>query len=73
MQIVNTLLRSNPIHYMYRFVDYLVFIPSVGNLLFTLCINDINYGWVKIVNTYYFKGTPIKPGTTYANSFKQKT
>ena len=74
MQIVNTLLRSNANNSIYRFIDCLIFIPSVGNLIFTLCINN-KYGkeWHRIINTYYFKGTPIKPGTSYADNFKQKT
>ena len=74
MQIVNTRLHSNSQYTIYSLADYLVFIPSVGNLVFRVFINS-NYviGWARTVNTYNFKGTPLKPGTSYADSFKQET
>ena len=71
MQIINTLLHNNSKNNIYGLTDYLVFIPSVGNLLFRLFINNkYIIGWARIVNTYHFKGTPLKPGTSYADSFK---
>lgn len=74
MQIINTLLHNSSKHNIYGLADYLVFIPSVGNLLFRVFINNkYIIGWAKIVNTYNFKGIPLKPGTSYADSFKQKT
>ena len=74
MQIVNTILHNASKHNIYELADYLVFIPSVGNLGFRLIINNkYIIGWYKMVNIYNFKGTPLKPGTSYADSFKQKT
>ena len=74
MQIVNTMLHNTSKHNIYGLADYLVFIPSVGNLVFRLFINNkYIVGWYKTVNTYNFKGTPLKPGTSYADSFKQET
>ena len=74
MQIINTRLHNNSKTNIYGLADYLVFIPSVGNLVFII-LNNTKYitGWARIVNTYNFKGTPLKPGTSYADSFKQKT
>ena len=74
MQIVNTRLHNNSKNNIYRLTDYLVFIPSVGNLVFRIFI-DTRYiiGWYTMVNIYDFKGTLLKPGTSYADSFKQKT
>ena len=74
MQIINTLLHNSSKHNIYGLADYLVFIPAGGNILVKLFI-DSKYiiGWAEIVNTYNFKGTPLKPGTSYADSFKQKT
>ena len=72
MQIVNTILHNASKHNTYGLADYLVFIPSVGNLGFRLIINNkYIIGWYKMVNIYNFKGTPLNPGTTYADSFKQ--
>ena len=74
MQIINTRLHNNSQYTIYKLADYLVFIPSVGNLVFrVLVINKHVIGWARIVNTYNFKGTPLKPGTSYADSFKQET
>ena len=74
MQIINTRLHNNSKHNIYGLADYLVFIPSVGNLVFRLFINNkYIIGWHTMVNIYNFKGTPLKPGTSYADSFKQKT
>ena len=74
MQIVNTILHNSSKHNIYGLADYLVFIPSVGNLVFRLFTNDkYIIGWHTMVNIYAFKGTPLKPGTSYADSFKQKT
>ena len=74
MQIVNTRLHNNSKNNIYGLADYLVFIPSVGNLVFRILINNkYVVGWARIVNTYNFKGTPLKPGTSYADSFKQET
>ena len=74
MQIVNTHLHNNSKNNIYGLADYLVFIPSVGNLVFTLVINPKYIrGWYTIVNIYASKGTPLKPGTSYADSFKQET
>ena len=74
MQIINTLLHNSSKHNIYVLADYLVFIPSVGNLIFRLFINTkYIIGWARIVNIYAFKGTPLKPGTPYADSFKQET
>ena len=74
MQIVNTRLHNNSKNNIYSLTDYLVFIPSVGNLVFRIFI-DTRYiiGWYTMVNIYDFKGTLLKPGTSYADSFKQKT
>ena len=74
MQIVNTHLRNNSKNNIYGLADYLVFIPSVGNLVFRLFIkNKYIIGWARRVSTYNFKGTPLKPGSSYADSFKQET
>ena len=74
MQIINTHFHNNPKNNICGLADYLVFIPSVGNLAFILFINNkYTIGWYTIVNIYNFKGTPLKPGTSYADSFKQKT
>ena len=74
MQIVNTRLHNNSKYNIYGLADYLVFIPSVGNLVFRILINNIYVvGWARMVNTYDFKGTPLKPGTSYADNFKQET
>ena len=74
MQIVNTMLHNASKHNIYGLRDYLVFIPSVGNLVFRILIhNKYVIGWARIVNIYNFKGTPLKPGTSYADSFKQET
>lgn len=74
MQIINTRLHSNSQYTIYKLADYLVFIPSVGNLVFRVFVhNKYVIGWARMVNTYNFKGIPLKPGTTYADSFKQKT
>ena len=74
MQIINTRLHNNSKNNIYGLADYLVFIPSVGNLVFRLFIhNKYIIGWAKMVNIYNFKGTPLKPGTSYADSFKQET
>ena len=71
MQIVNTRLHNNSKNNIYSLTDYLVFIPSVGNLVFRIFI-DTRYiiGWYTMVNIYDFKGTLLKPGTSYADSFK---
>ena len=74
MQIINTRLHNNSKNNIYGLADYLVFIPSVGNLVFRILINNkYTIGWARIVNTYNFKGIPLKPGTSYADSFKQET
>ena len=74
MQIVNTMLHNTSKHDICGLADYLVFIPSVGNLVFKIFINNkYIIGWARIVNPYNFKGTPLKPGTSYADSFKQET
>ena len=74
MQIVNTLEYSRNTKYDYSFTDYIVFIPSVGKLVFTIYYNG-KYGkeWSKRPISYHFKGTPIKLGTSHANNFKQNT
>lgn len=74
MQIVNTRLHNNSKNNIYGFRDYLVFIPYVGNLVFRILINNkYIIGWHTMVNIYAFKGTLLKPGTSYADSFKQET
>ena len=74
MQIISTRLHNNFKNNIYGLADYLVFIPSVGNLVFRILINNkYVIGWARMVNTYDFKGTPLKPGTSYADSFKQET
>ena len=74
MQIINTRLHNSSKNNSYGLTDYLVFIPSVGNLVFRiLIINKYVIGWYTMVNIYDFKGTPLKPGATYADNFKQKT
>ena len=74
MQIVNTLIYSRNTKYYYLFTDYIVFIPSVGKLVFTIYYNS-KYGkeWSKRPILYHFKGTPLKPGTSHADNFKQNT
>ena len=74
MQIVNTMLHNASKHNIYGLRDYLVFIPSVGNLVFRILIhNKYVIGWARTANTYSFKGIPLKPRTAYADSFKQET
>ena len=74
MQIINTRLHNNSKNNSYGLIDYLVFIPSVGNLVFRILINNkYVIGWGRTANTYNFKGIPLKPRTAYADSFKQKT
>lgn len=71
MQIINTRLHSNSQYTIYKLADYLVFIPSVGNLVFRIFVhNTYVIGWARMVNTYNFKGIPLKPGTSYADNFK---